>query len=398
VGGFNLGKIFGIQVRLHYTWFIIFLLVTFSLVYPNWSQPLSWVTGIITSLLLFVSVLAHELAHSLVGRVNDIPVKSITLFIFGGIAQMGKEATKATSELKMAAAGPACSLVIGGIFGLIWFLSQSASGVTGNLFSLFWQSIYGLVETPTAEIARGLAWLALTNVALAAFNLIPGFPMDGGRVFRALMWRFSGNYKRSTQIATWMGRGVAYSFILGGILIMFTLHDWLSGIWIAFIGWFLQSAASTSYRQMQWREALHGLTASQMMTTEYLTVPPDITVKELVQEYVMPRGHHLFLVTEEEKLKGILTLQNIKSVPRQKWDTTRVEQIMVPASRLKVASPEQDGLSVAEEMDKSEINQMPVASRGRLIGLVTRDNLMRFLRTRAELGIKGTSRHGGGNG
>lgn len=379
MGGFNLGKLFGIQVRLHYTWFIIFFLVTFSLVIPNWTQPLSWLIGIIASLLLFASVLAHELAHSLVGRANGIPVKSITLFIFGGVAQMGKEATKASAELKMAAAGPACSLVIGTLFGLIWLFTND-------------------IASSVAEMA---GWLAFINVALAAFNLIPGFPMDGGRVFRALMWRFSGNYQRSTQIATRTGQGVAYAFILGGILIVF-LHpfglSWLSGLWIAFIGWFLQGAASTSYRQMQWREALHGLTASQMMTTDYLTVPPDITVKELVQEYVMPKGHHLFLVTEDEKLKGILTLQNIKSVPRQKWDTTRLEKIMVPASRLKVASPEQDGLSVAEEMDENEINQMPVASKGRLIGLVTRDNLMRFLRTRAELGIKGTHRRGGGNG
>jgi Zn-dependent protease/predicted transcriptional regulator len=373
VGGFNLGKIFGIQVRLHYTWFVIFLLVTFSLVNPHWSQWLSWVIGIITSLLFFASVLAHELAHSLVGRVNGIPVKSITLFIFGGVAQMGREATKASAELKMAAAGPACSLAIGGFFGLIWLLTRGA----------------------VSSVAEMAGWLALINVALAAFNLIPGFPLDGGRVFRSILWRFSGNYKRSTQIATRMGQGVAYAFILGGILIIFLLHDWLSGIWIAFIGWFLQSTASMSYRQAQWREALHGLTASQLMTSDYITVPPGITVKELVQEYALPKGHHLFLVTEGERLKGILTLQNIKSVPQSKWDMTLVEKIMVPASRLKVASPEQDALSVAEQMDENEINQIPVASEGRVIGLVTRDNLLRFLRTRAELGLKGTSRPGG---
>ena len=375
MGGFNLGKIFGIQVRLHYTWFIIFILVTFSLVYPHWSQWLSWVIGIITSLLFFASVLAHELAHSLVGRANGIPVKSITLFIFGGVAQMGREATKATSELKMAAAGPACSLAIGVLFGLIWFFTRD---------TVSW----------VAEMAY---WLAVVNGLLAAFNLIPGFPLDGGRVLRSLMWRFSGDYKRSTQIATWMGQGVAYAFILGGILIMFLLHDWLSGLWLAFIGWFLQSTASMSYRQAQWREALHGLTASQLMTSDYITVPPSITVKQLVQEHVLPKGRHLFLVTEQERLEGILTLQNIKSVPQSKWDTTLVEQIMVPAKRLKVASPEQDGLSVAEQMDASEINQMPVASEGRVIGLVTRDNLLRFLRTRAELGIKGSSHPGGKN-
>lgn len=391
MGGFNLGKIFGIQVRLHYTWFVIFFLVTFSLVNPNWSQWSSWVIGIIASLLLFASVLAHELAHSLVGRANGIPVKSITLFIFGGVAQMGREATKASAELKMAAAGPACSLAIGVLFGLIWFFIQNATGATGNLFSLFWQSFAGLAETPVAEMAKGLAWLAFTNVSLAAFNLIPGFPLDGGRVLRSLMWRFSGDYKRSTQIATRLGQGVAYAFILGGILIMFLLGDWLSGLWIVLIGWFLQGTASMSYRQAQWREALHGLTASELMTSDYIVVPPGISVSQLVQEHVIPKGRYIFLVIEGEKLKGILTMQNIKAVPQAKWDTTRVEQIMVPTSRLKVASPGQDALSVAEQMDASEINQMPVASEGRVVGLVTRDNLLRFLRTRAELGIKGSS-------
>jgi Zn-dependent protease len=369
VGGFNLGKIFGIQVRLHYTWFIIFLLVTFTLVNPHWSQWLSWVIGIITSLLFFASVLAHELAHSLVGRVNGIPVKSITLFIFGGVAQMTREATKASAELKMAAAGPACSLAIGGLFGLIWLLTRG-------------------VASSVAEMA---GWLAIINVALAAFNLIPGFPLDGGRVFRSLLWRFSGNYKRSTQIATRLGQGIGYAFIAGGIAIMVIFGEWLSGLWLAFIGWFLQSTASMSYRQAQWREAIHGLIASQMMTSDYAIVPPDITVNQLVQEHILPKGHHLFLVAEENRFKGILTLQNIKPVPQSKWDMTQVEKIMVPADRLKVASPEQDALSIVEQMDENEINLIPVVSEGRVIGLITRDNLLRFIRTRAELGIESIS-------
>ncbi len=374
-GSFNLGRIFGIQVRLHYSWFVIFLLVTVTLVYPDWWQWLSWVMAIITSILFFTSVLAHELAHSLVGRVNGIPIKSITLFIFGGMAQMTKEATKASAELKMAVAGPACSLVIGGFFGLIWFLIKDTPG-------------------PVAVMA---GWLAIINVALAAFNLIPGFPLDGGRVFRASMWYFSGNYQRSTQFATRVGQGIGYAFIAGGLAIMFLFGDWLSGLWLAFIGWFLQGTASMSYRQAQWREALHGLTASQMMTTDYITVPSGTTVNQLVHEHVLPKGHHLFLVTEGERLKGMLTLQNIKSVPQTKWDTMPVESIMVPAERLKAASPDQDGLSVVEQMDEKGLNQMPVASEGRIIGVVTRDNLLRFLRTRTELGIKNVFRPGGKN-
>jgi len=367
-GSLNLGKIFGIQVRLHFTWFIIFFLVIVSLVSPDWSQWLSWVIGIITSLLFFASVLAHELAHSLVGRANGVPIKSITLFIFGGVAQMTKEVTKASAEFKMAAAGPACSLAIGGIFGLLWFF----------------------IPNMAEPIASMVLWLFIVNVALAVFNLIPGFPLDGGRVFRSILWRTTGNYGRSTRIAARVGRGIAYAFILGGILIIF-LHpfnlSWFDGLWIAFIGWFLDNAASASYRQVQWREALRGLAASQMMTSDYGVVPPNITVSQLVQEYVLAQGHHLFLVSEEGRFKGLLTLQNIKSVPQSNWDTTQVEKIMVPADKLKVASPEQDALNVVEQMDENDINQMPVADGGRIIGLITRDNLLRFFRARTELKI-----------
>ncbi len=367
---FNLGKVFGIQFRLHYTWFIIFVLVTVSLswqVFPfyyDWPPWLYWATGIVTSLLFFASVLAHELAHSLVGRANGIPIRSITLFIFGGVAHMSREATHPGAEFKMAAAGPACSLAIGGLFFLLQIL------------------IRGISE-PVAAMAY---WLAQVNVVLAAFNLIPGFPLDGGRVFRSILWRFTGNYQRSTLIATQVGRGVAYTFILGGILVMFLLHEWFGGLWLAFIGWFLENAASASYRQAQWRDALQGFTASQLMTTDYLVVPPDITISRLVQEYVFTTGRHFFLVASEGRLEGILTLHNIKSVPRQSWEVTQVRGIMTPVDRLKVAYPDQDAVSILEQMDENDINQMPVVSGGRVIGLVARGNLIRFFRTRAELG------------
>ncbi|MFC2057252.1 site-2 protease family protein [Chloroflexota bacterium] len=256
---FNLGKLFGIQFRLHFTWFIIFILVTVSLVYPNYAQWSYWGIGIVTSLLLFASVVAHELAHSLVGRANGIPIKSITLFIFGGVAQMTKEATRPGAELKMAVAGPICSLVIGGLFGLLWWL----------------------IPNKAAPVADMIRWLAVINGILAAFNLIPGFPLDGGRVFRSLLWRFTGNYSRSTRIATRVGQGLGYSFILGGILIIF-LHPfdltWFDGIWIAFIGWFLGSAASASYRQICWQEALHSFTVSEIIPPDSPTVPSDIEV------------------------------------------------------------------------------------------------------------------------
>ena len=369
---FNLGRVFGIQFRLHYTWFIIFILITTSLSwqlfprsYPDWPWLLYWVIGIVTSLLFFTSVLAHELAHSLVGRAHGIPVRSITLFIFGGIAEMTKEAAHPGAEFKMAAAGPACSLVIGGLFALLYLLTRST----------------------IQPIAAMALWLAYINVALAVFNLIPGFPLDGGRVFRSILWRISGNYGRSSRIAARVGQGIGYLLILGGILIMFILHDWFSGLWMVFIGWFLGNAASVSYRQVQWREVLRGFTASQAMTSDCPTVPPWTTVNQLVQEYAFATGHSCFLVAEEGRLWGIVTLHNIKTVSQPDWNVTQVKEIMTPVDKLKVAYPEQDALSILEQMNESNINQMPVVSEGRVIGLIARDSLIRLLRIRSQLGM-----------
>ena len=372
-GAFNLGKIFGIQFRLHYTWFIIFVLITVSLswqyfpfAYPDWNNLIYWVTGIFTSLLFFSSVVAHELAHSLVGRANGIPVKSITLFIFGGVAHMTREAARHGAELKMAAAGPIASLVIAGLFFSLHFLLQG-------------------VNEPLAAMSF---WLAQINAVLAVFNLIPGFPLDGGRVFRSLLWRFSGNYQRATRIATHVGQGVGYLFILGGIVIMFIFSgQWFSGLWLAFIGWFLTYVASASYRQAQWQAALQGLTASDMMTSSCPVVSSDVTVSRLIQEYIFTSGHRCFLVTDDGELNGILTLRNIKSVAQPNWEVTQVKDIMTPAEKLKIAYPDQDILSVLEQMDENSINQMPVVSEGRVIGLITRDNVIRFLHTRSRLGI-----------
>jgi len=253
---FNLGKLFGIQFRLHFSWFIIFILVTVTLVSPHYSQWLYWVTGIITSLLFFASVVAHELAHSLVGRANDIPIHSITLFIFGGVAQMTKEATRPGAELRMAIAGPICSLVIAGLFGLIWLF----------------------LPNDTGPVAIMVLWLAVMNGVLAVFNLIPGFPLDGGRVFRSLLWRLTGNYVRSTRVAARIGQGVGYLFILGGISILF-LHpfdlSWFDGIWFILIGMFLGNAALANYRQVRRQETLHEFPVPQTTAPGGPVVPPD---------------------------------------------------------------------------------------------------------------------------
>jgi Zn-dependent protease len=226
-----LGKLFGIEFRLHYTWFIIFFLVTLLLVEPNYNRVSYWLLGICSSLLLFVSVLAHELAHSLIGRTNGIPVSSITLFIFGGLALMKSEAPRPGAEFRMAIAGPLCSLVLGGMF---WLLL--------------------LIPAITGPVASMITWLAIMNITLAVFNLIPGFPLDGGRVLRSVLWRTTGSYLLASRIATFIGQGFGYLFILGGIMIIIFRPfgmSWFDGLWVCFIGWFLSSTAASSYRQIK---------------------------------------------------------------------------------------------------------------------------------------------------
>ena len=372
-GAFSLGRIFGIQFRIHYSWFIIFVLITGSLswqyfpyTYPEWSAPTYWLTGIATSLLFFASVVAHELAHSLVARANDIPVKSITLFLFGGVAHMAREASRHGAELRMALAGPVASLVIGGLFFGLHLLLQS-------------------VNEPVAALTF---WLARINVVLALFNLIPGFPLDGGRVFRSLLWRFSGNYQRATRIAFEVGRGVGYLFVAGGVILMFlSRENWFNGLWLAFIGIFLTYMATASYRQTQWQAALMGVKVADVMTTTCPVISPYVTISRVVQDYIFVGGHQCFMVTDGGELQGILTLRNIKSIDQKTWDTTAVSDVMTPAERLKVVRMDEEVLSVLEQMEEYSISQMPVESEGRVIGLVTRDDVLRLLYTRSRLGI-----------
>lgn len=371
---FNLGKLFGIQFRLHFSWFIIFGIVTFSLAWqffpavsPGGNAVTYWIVGIVTSLLFFASLLTHELAHSLVGRANGIQIKSITLFIFGGVAQMTRDVSRHDAELKMAAAGPLTSLVIGGLFFGIHFAFRSLVPAVG-LMTL---------------------WLGEVNLMLAAFNLIPGFPLDGGRVFRSLLWRFSGNFRRSTRIATTVGRGVAYVFIGGGILLTFFVRgQWFNGLWLVFIGWFLDSAAASSYHQALWRVGLQDLNALQVMSRECPVVAPDVTLGKLVQEQVLTRGQRCFMVAEGPELKGILTLENIKSAPRSAWDVTRVTSMLTPLERVPTVPPEQGALSVLEMMDDTGVGQvLVVQEEGSVRGLISRDNLIGLMRVRSDLGL-----------
>ena len=361
---FQLGTIFGIPFRVDYSWFVIFLLVTtllslsyFPTRYPLWGQAEYWVVGIATSLLFFASVLAHELSHSLVSMRTGIPVKSITLFIFGGIAHIGREAEQPGNELKMAAAGPLCSVALCGLFAGIWWLTRDFSE---HLSALAW-------------------WLAVINGILAAFNMIPGFPLDGGRVFRAIVWMATGSYMRAIRIATLTGVGVSYLFILAGVFMMFFLVGGLfNGLWLILIGWFLNGAAKKSYQQTTLRDTLKGFTAKDVMTRDYPTVPRQLTIKELVQGQLLLTKGSWFLVTDGERVEGLLTLRRIREVSREEWGVTTISQAMIPVAELKVATPSDDVVSVLDRMIEENVNLVTVVEEGRVLGVILRDDLIQF--------------------
>ncbi|NOZ27457.1 MAG: CBS domain-containing protein [Chloroflexi bacterium] len=365
----KLFRVFGIEVGLDYSWFLIFALLTWTLaseVFPktNWPSVFVWMLAVLTSLLFFASVLAHEFGHSVVALLTGVPVRRITLFIFGGLAQIAREPRRALDEFLIAAAGPLVSLILAMGFGMIW------------LFGL-------LLDIRSLTVLGG--WLGGINLSLALFNIIPGFPLDGGRMLRAVLWGATGSLDRATRITARLGQGIAYIFIFLGVLWVFR-GNWMGGLWIAFIGWFLMSAATQSVQQVALRELLEGFTARDVMTTDCQTVPPQLTLDVLVDQLMMPTGRRCFPVVEGDNLVGLVTLHRIKEVGRGKWEETHVRDVMIPRDEMLAARPDEPLGALFERMTSDGVNQLPVIDEeGHLIGLVARDSVISFLRTRAEL-------------
>ncbi|CAG0947767.1 Putative zinc metalloprotease Rip3 [Anaerolineae bacterium] len=367
-----LGRILGIPLGLDYSWFLIFALVTWSLAgsyfpgqYPGWGTGLYWAIGLATSLLFFASVVLHELGHSVIALRNGIPVRSITLFIFGGVAQIGREPGSPGVEFRVAIAGPIVSFALAGLFGALgWFAASFA---------------------PLAALATYLAYI---NASLGLFNLIPGFPLDGGRVFRAIVWRVTHSFRRATEIAGAAGNLFAWLFIFWGVWQMFD-GNFAGGLWIAFIGWFLQNAATASVQQMTLERLLTGHTVGEIMTRECPTVAPEVTLEQLVHDHILTTGRRFFPVARAGRVEGLLTLHHVKEISRDRWATTTVAQAMTPLVQLRIAHPG-DGLWKAmQEMTADGVNQLPVidAANGELAGVLARDNVLTFVRTLAEVGV-----------
>lgn len=369
----RLGRIWGIEIGIDWSWFLVFALVTWTLsahVFPleyRGSPSVYWLTGVLTSLLFFASVLAHELGHSVVALRTGLPVRSITLFIFGGVAQIAREPSRPSQEFLIAVAGPLVSVALGTLFGL---LAQAAPS-----------------PSPLGALA---GWLARINFLLALFNLLPGFPMDGGRIVRAALWGVTGDLLRATRIASWAGRGIAYLIMLAGVLLAFLRGDWLSGLWFVFIGLFLENAASASYQQLALREALRRHRAREVLhpVDGLVVVPPDLPLEALVQEYILRTGRRCFPVIDAYgQLRGIVTLHHVKEIPREAWASTTVGEAMTPREQVVKVSPDTPLDALLERMSVDGVNQVLVVEDGRFRGLVSRDQLVEFMKTRAELGV-----------
>jgi Zn-dependent protease len=365
-----LGRIFGISIGLDYSWFLIFVLLTWSLALtyypaavPGQSASLYWALGAVSAVMLFVSVLLHELGHSVTALRYGIPVRSIRIFIFGGVSQIAGEAPSGAAEFWIAFSGPAVSLALAAIFRL---LQASLTGI-GPVFAV-------------------VKYLAYVNGALALFNLIPGFPLDGGRVLRAILWTTTRDFRRATLTAAMVGRAIAFGFILWGVSQILT-GNLGSGLWIAFIGWFLESAASAQVQQQVLERVLAGHTVAEVMNRNYVTVPASTRLQELVDRHILGGGRRSFIVTQGDQTVGLVTLGQIREVPRERWDTTTVDEAMTPLARLKRVRPDTGLWAATGEMDRDGVNQLPVMTDSQILGMLGRDDVMSYLRTLQELGV-----------
>lgn len=367
---FRLFRVAGIDVGVHPSWFLIFGLVTWSLATGYFPFALRdeeatthWLLGLLSAVLLFASVLVHELAHSLVAKAQGLEAKSITLFIFGGVSNLSSESPRPRVEFLIAIVGPLSSFVIAGLaFG-------------------------GAVASPPGSAPEAvLGYLAIVNALLGGFNLIPGFPLDGGRVFRSIVWRATGSLRRATEIAAAAGTLVAYGFFVWGFIRVIN-GELLAGIWIAAIGWFLQDAAAASVQQVRVEAALRGTTVGQILRPDPTGVPPSMSVAELIERYFLPANRRAMPVVDGDRLVGIVTLSDIREVPVEQRATTPVGQVMGGREGLVTIGRRATLADALEALGRGDFEQVPVVDDGALVGMLTRADVLRQFQLRTELGL-----------
>jgi len=369
----KLGRIFGVEIGLHYSWFIIALLITFSLAghfqenNPGWSDGLRWGVAIVTAVLFFAAIVLHELSHAIVAKMRGLPVRSITLFALGGVAQIEKEAADAKTEFWMGIIGPITSFVI----GMLCLAITVALG---------WKP----PEFPQRPLPAMLMWLGYINIGLAIFNMIPGFPLDGGRVLRGAIWWITGNVKRATTIAARVGQFIAFAMIIYGVM-QFFRGTGINGLWITFIGWFLLSASRESYAQMVISEGLRGLRVADVMSRDFPIVDANSNLQTFAEENLTRTGRRFWVVTLNGQPEGIITPSEISSVSRNRWPYTTVADVMRPLDATRTVNPNTPLTEALEVMAQQDLNQLPVVSEKGLTGLISRAHILQLIQTRAEL-------------
>jgi len=360
----RVGRIAGIEVRIDSSWAVIALLITYSMylrastLYPELSGGGAVALGIGATVLFFGSVLVHELAHAVVAQARGIRVQDITLFLFGGATRAKVESRGPGDEFLIALVGPLTSGLLAGLFGIVAGLGRD------------------LLSTPLAGTFGYLAW---TNLLLAVFNLVPGFPLDGGRLLRSAIWKATGSLARATRVASVSGQGVGWLLVAGGVAFLLA-GDLAGGIWFAFIGWFLVQAARSSYQDLQLQQLLRRVEAEDVMAGDLRRIPPELSLQDAVDDYFMRYDHGAFPVEEGGRTIGLLTLRGVRRVPREQWPTRRVREAMVPLSDQVVVAPEARMDGVVGKLQDGDANRVLVVEDGEVVGIITPSDLTRWLR------------------
>ncbi len=369
---FRLGSVLGIEIRIDVSWFVIFFLIlwtfsqgVFPAEFPGLARPAYLAMGLVGALLFFSSLLAHELSHSIVARHRGIPVEGITLFIFGGMARTRMESRSPGEELAIAGVGPLSSVIIGVLFGAVWWVGTR----------LGWTpAVTGVAE-----------YLGFLNVMLAVFNLLPGFPLDGGRLLRSLVWKVTGNLQRATRIATLAGTGLGYLVIAYGLFQAYR-GEYLDGLWLALIGWFVRNAARSSYRQFAVVHALDAVPASEAMTRWPETVPPEMTLQQLVAERFLSQRFEAYpVVAHDGRVLGLITLAQVRAVPESQWGGRTVGQVMAAAQPALAVTPEESLGHVLDKLQASAVGRLLVVRDGRLEGIITPADVAGWLKRAQQL-------------
>ena len=377
-GSYRLLRVFGIDILVHWSWLVIFVLLTWWLSqgffkdqYGDWTAGQRWAAAVVSALTFFASILLHELAHSLVAKREGLSVKSITLFIFGGVSALGSEPETPGQEFRVAIVGPIVSFILAGAFGIVALVAH-LSDVGGS---------------PPAAV---VLYLAIVNGAVGVFNMLPGYPLDGGRVLRAALWARGHNLLTATRRASLGGTFIAFGLIAFGVFSILT-GNFIGGAWFIVIGWFLRNVSEASYQQQLYRNTLEGTKVGQLINRSFNSASPDINLNTLVQEYMLARSQRSVPIVVGMELLGLVTMRDLKRVPRDEWETTSVFRAMTPREKLHHVDAEEEITRALEIMAKEVVNQLPVLEFGRFVGFVTRADVMRLMQVRSELGGVGIS-------